>query len=158
MSKDYSKGRGEYTEFIELKYIQIPHEIYEYLVVDMQHEDIEKRKDALWAYFIHYFTNSGYANLKMLNQPAYNVCKAIDKMSFIAQNRARWTCFEEFYEGNTDIDYYVAAENQAKKKKEKKKQSNKEQYEKRKLEAQMPKYLSGEEEMKRILKEKGIDA
>lgn len=157
MAKDYSKGRGKFLGFIELKYIQLTHDLYKILFIDTRQLPEESRKTALWYFIEHYFTNRDYEPLAARDPLAYTVCKLLDEALFRVQQQARWRCFDEFYEGREDIDYEMALDLYRKKQKDKRKEYDKQRYEQKKLEAQIPKYLSGEEELKRIAKEKGLE-
>lgn len=152
MARDKSRGRGQFEEHIEIKYAQIPHEVWHMLFVELKDIDEVTRMKAWWCYGNHFFTNDGYASLEAKSPSAYAFCKMADRISYLSQNNARWECFDTLYKGDLTKTYNQAIEEHKKEKKEKKKQSNKEQYEKRKLEAQMPKYLTWEEEQERILK------
>lgn len=132
MSKDYTKGRGVYTDPIELKYIQIPHDIFFKLNHDFSFVSQSVRWMALGYYFNHYFTNCGYEGLKVSNPEAYFICSALDAETKVLQNGARWRCFDEFYKGRNDIDYELAWDMHIKEKQEKRKETNKEYYQKRK--------------------------
>lgn len=132
MAKDYSKGRGKFLGFIELKYIQLAHELYKILFIDTMQMPVESRKTALWNFVEHFFTNRDYETLKVTDPMAYMICKLLDESHFRVQNQSRWRCFDEFYEGRDDLDYEAALENYQKKLKDKKKEANKQQYQKRK--------------------------
>lgn len=159
MARDNSKGRGQFTEPLEIKYIQIPHEVYEYLFEDLDGEDIGKRKDALWAYVYHYFTNLGYDNLKLTNKTAFPVCKAIDRMTYNAQNNARWKCYDEFYKGDISKRYSEAHEEYLQDVKEKRKERNRRYYVKRTNAEYNPEkeHEEGKENLKDAMKKHGIE-
>lgn len=161
MAKDYSKGRGRFKERLVLKYIQLPYKIYEILFIKYRQAPRLVKALACLDFIEHYFTNEGYD--KLLADPllegrqreAYAIADVMNEATYIVQNNARWLCFDEFYMGRNDLDYEAAFELYEQRKREKRKTYDAKRYEQKKLEAQMPKYPSGEEELKRIAKEKG---
>ena len=163
MAKDYSKGRGKYKDNILLKYIQLPHKIYEILFIKYQKSPRLVRALACLDFIEHYFTNQGYSGLLVdpllgnMQNEAYAIADVMNEATYNVQNNARWLCFDEFYQGRNDLDYEAAFDLYEERKKQKKKEYDKRRYEQKKLEEAMPKYLSGEEEYKRMLREKGID-
>lgn len=157
MATDNSKGRGKFLGFIELKYVQLTHDLFKILFIDTRQLPEESRKTALWCFIEHYFTNSDYETLAARDPLAYTICRLLDETLFRVQNQARWKCFDEFYEGRDNIDYEMALELYQKKVKEKRSAYDRKRYQQKKIEESEPEYLTGEQEMQRILKEKGID-
>lgn len=133
MSYNHSKGRGKYTDNIELKYIQIPHSIFKNLYIDFASFPEASRSLALYHFIYHYFTNAGYESLKVKDINAYVICKALDAETQIIQNNARWKNFDEFYKGRTDLDFDAAWEIEEAEKKARKKNTNRQYYQDRKL-------------------------
>lgn len=132
MAYNSSKGRGQYNEPIELKYIQIPHAIYHKLMIDYSFVPEHIRQLALWHFIKHYFTNEGYEALKVIDSQAYMICSALDAETRIVQNNARWKCFDEFYKGRNDIDFETAMDMELKDKRENKRERNRLDYLRRK--------------------------
>jgi hypothetical protein len=132
MGYNFEKGRGKFDKNIELKYIQLPHEVYEIIFRDYSNLPEQSRMLALWHFTYHFFTNSGYETLKLKDMNAYMLCTILDSKLGQLQNIARWRCFDEFYKGEEDIDYEMALELYNKEKKEKKKELNKKDYQRRK--------------------------
>lgn len=159
MAIDRSKGRGKYTDPIEIKYIQLHHDLYKTLFIDGMQVPEASRKEALWAFVYHYFTNTGYEGLKLKDPLAYMICKLLDESHFRVQNNSRWRCLDEFYEGRNDIDYEMALENYNNKIKEKKKATNRIQYSKRKQAEYNPEkeHEEGKENLKEAMKRHGIN-
>lgn len=159
MARDNSKGRGKFTDPIEIKYIQLHHDLYKSLFIDGMQIPEASRKEALWHFIYHYFTNTGYEGLKLKDPLAYMICKLLDESHFRVQNNSRWRCFDEFYEGRDDIDYEMALDNYNKKLKERKRESNKAQYNKRKQMNFNPgrEHEEGKENLKEAMKKHGID-
>ena len=151
MAYSFEKGRGKFNKAIELKYIQLPHEVYEIIFRDFNTMDENSRMLALWHFTYHFFTNSGYESLKLKNMNAYMLCTILDSKLGQLQNIARWRCFDEFYKGRDDIDYDMALEEYNRSKKEKRKERNKKDYQKRKSFEEIQK--ARETEVDKIIKE-----
>ena len=151
MSYNFEKGRGKYNESIELKYIQLPHELFEIIYRDFNTISEHSRMLALWHFIFHFFTNSGFESLKGKDMQAYMLCEILDSKLGQLQNIARWRCFDEFYKGRNDIDYEMALEENIKEKKEKKKELNKKNYQRKKSFEQQK--AEREKEVEQILKE-----
>lgn len=159
MAKDFSKGRGIYTDHIRIKYAQLPPRIYELLYLKYGTMSETDRALAILHFVYHYYTNEGYESLKTKNANAYMLCDIMNEATFSVQNNARWKCFDEFYEGNKDLDYDAALDNYNKKLKEKKKEDNRRQYQKRKQEnIDLEKeHEEGKENLKKAAKQHGIE-
>lgn len=136
MSYKFNNDRGIFENSIELKYIQLPHEVYEVIFRDFNTMPEGSRMLALWHFIYHFYTNSGYESLKMKDMNAYLLCNILDSKLGQLQNVARWRCFDEFYRGRDDLDYEAALELNKKDKAEKRKERNKRDYQKRKLQAE----------------------
>ena len=128
MAYNSSKGRGKFEDPIELKYIQIPHSVFQAIYVDFASFPEATRELALYHYIYHYFTNMGYESLKLKDMQAYVICKALDASTEIVQNNARWKCHDEFYKGRDDLDYEAAWDLDQKEKRSKKKELNRKNY------------------------------
>ncbi len=159
MARDFSKGRGIYTNHIRIKYVQLPPRIFDLLFLKYGRMSESDRALALLHFVYHYYTNEGYESLEAKNSNAYMLCDLMNEATFSVQNNARWKCFDEFYEGRDDIDYDMALENYNKKLKEKKKESNRIQYQKRKQIEFNPEaeHEEGKENLKEAMKKHGID-
>lgn len=161
MTRDNSKGRGKYEDEIELKYIQLPHKIYELIFLKYGRMSETDRALALLHYVYHYYTNKGFATLEAKNSNAFMLCDIMNEATFVVQNQARWKCFDEFYKGRNDIDYEIAADNYKKEIKEKKKETNKKYYLKHKeVAAPDPEAdkREGFEKLNQFAEEHGIDS
>lgn len=162
MAKDYSKGRGKYKDNILLKYIQLPHKIYEILFIKYQKSPRLVRALACLDFIEHYFTNQGYSGLLVdpllgnMQNEAYAIADVMNEATYNVQNNARWMCFDEFYMGRNDLDYEAAFDLYEQRKKEKRKAYDAKRYEQKKLEKDIPQYLSGREELKKKAEEKGL--
>lgn len=159
MAKDNSKGRGKYLDPIELKYIQLSHDAYQILFLDSMQIPEASRKEALWFFFSHYFTNTGYEALKLKDPLAYMICKLLDESHFRVQNNSRWRCFDEFYKGRDDIDFEKALDIYNQELKEKKKEANKKYQLKKKQRDYDPneEHEKGKETLKDAMKKHGIE-
>ena len=159
MAKDNSKGRGKYLDPIELKYIQLSHDAYETLFLDSAQIPEASRKEALWFFISHYFTNTGYEALKLKDPLAYMICKLLDESHFRVQNNSRWRCFDEFYKGRDDIDFEKALDIYNQELKEKRKEANKKYQLKKKQQEYNPKdeHEKGKETLKDAMKKHGIE-
>ena len=153
MARNDSKGRGKYIDPIELKYIQLAHDLYKILFLDCNQIPEASRKEALWSFIYHYFTNTGYEGLKLRDPLAYMICKLLDESHFRVQNNSRWRCFDEFYKGRNDIDYEQALEDYQKELKDKKKEFNKQYYLKRRQQQEPVDPEKEHEEGKKNLKD-----
>lgn len=132
MARDQSKGRGIYKGFLLIKYIQLPYRVYQILNFKYQTVPKEERMIALWYFVDHYFTNNGFEEIKDSHPMAYMICDILNEGTFSIQNNARWRCFDEFYNGDSSIDYETAEERYEQRVKESKKESNRKYYLKRK--------------------------
>lgn len=128
MAYNSSKGRGKFKDPIELKYIQIPHSVFQSLYVDFASFPEATRMLALYHYVYHYFTNMGYESLKLKDMQAYVICKALDASTEIVQNNARWKCHDEFYKGRLDLDYEAARDLEQEEQQQKRKDRNHKYY------------------------------
>lgn len=138
MVKDFSKKRGEYTAPIELKYIQIPHCVYEVLCISYSSIPIETRKDVLWDLFCHFFTNQKIIIDKDESKYHNILYELLNEKTFVVQNNARWKCFDDFYEGRDDIDYDTAYDIYMQKVKDKKSEYDRRLYLRKKQCEELP--------------------
>ena len=159
MANNNSKGRGRYTDPIELKYIQLSHEAYKILMEDGMQIPEASRKEALWFFFSHYFTNTGYEALKLKDPLAYMICRLLDESHFSVQNNSRWKCFDEFYKGDISKSYNEAYKDYQQEVKDKRKATNKKYYLKRKQQEYNPEaeHEEGKETLKDAMKKHGIE-
>ena len=146
MGKDYTKGRGVYTDPIELKYIQIPHDVFKFLYVECSGIPDHTKYSALYFFVNDYFTNSGFESLKLVDFQAYLLCRTMKEMTGSLQNNGRWKCFDEFYKGRNDIDYELAWDMYIKEQKEKKAELNRRAYQRRKTEKEIEEMLAAEQQ------------
>lgn len=153
MARNNSKGRGKYDKYIELKYAQLPHKIYELLFIKYGRMSETDRALALLHYVYHYFTNSGFDSLEAKNSNAFMLCDIMNEATFVVQNEARWKCLDEFYKGNENLDYEAAYEAYQQEVKNKKKESNKQYYLKRRQQQEPVDPEQEHEEGKKNLKE-----
>lgn len=141
----YAKGRGKFENPIELKYIQIPRDVLQDLFINFSSLPENSRMLALWHFCYHYLTNQGFDSLKLKDMQAYLLCLMMNEKTFVAQNNARWKCWDEFYR-QEDIDFDLAMERYQREKKEKKAERNKNDYNKRKLQQKTFEQLREERE------------
>lgn len=140
--KNYN-NRGQYTDPIDLPYIQIPKDVYNQLFIEYSSIPETTRMLALWEYFKHYFTNSNYELLRGKDITAHMLTSMLDSRTYFVQNNARWQAYDRGYGQDYDTDTLI--ELKQKEAKEKKKERNKKDYQKRKGISQIEQIRDGEE-------------